>query len=116
MDVLYGSKEELKMKGYLTILARDLKGWFFRFKTFPVKYFVIMDTVPHRDKSILARNVSWAALRAGGYAEGEYTLRKYAVASDKLFDRCSRERSTWMPKEIEWTMTRMEDQIHSYGL
>ena len=45
---------------------RDLEAWFFHFKTFPVTYFVILDTVPFRDQSVLARNVSWAALRAGG--------------------------------------------------
>ena len=35
---------------------------------------------------MLARNVSWAALRARGYAEGEYTLRKYAVYGQMLSD------------------------------
>lgn len=112
-DVLYGTGKEIQ--GYLTILAQSPRGWFFHLKTFPVTYFVILDTVPHRDKSVLARNVAWAALRAGGYAEGEYTLRKYAVASDKLFDRCSRERLGWMPEEMEWKMTRMEDQVNACG-
>ena len=37
---------------------RDLEAWFFRFKTFPVTYFVILDTVPFRDQSVLGRNVS----------------------------------------------------------
>ncbi|KAI9455505.1 hypothetical protein HD554DRAFT_2324338 [Boletus coccyginus] len=111
MDVLYGSQRE--MLGYLTILARDLKGWFFRFKTFPVTYFVIVDAVPSRDKSVLARNVSWAALRAGGYAEGEYTLRKYAAASDKLLEQCAQERLGWMSEEMkrEIPMVKMQDQM-----
>lgn len=100
------------MQGYLTVLGRDLKGWFFRFKTFPATYFVVLDSVPYRDKSVLARNVSWAAPRAGGHAEGEYTLRKYAIASDKLFDRCSQEQLGWM----KWKTTSMGDQINSCGL
>ncbi|KAI9458075.1 hypothetical protein HD554DRAFT_2029732 [Boletus coccyginus] len=109
MDVLYGTRRE--MQGYLITLARDLKGWFFRFKTFPVTYFVILDTVPYRDRSVLARNVSWAALRAGGYAEGEYTLRKYAAASDKLLEQRAQERLGWMPEEMKWEITKMQDQM-----
>jgi len=111
VDVLYGSRRE--MLGYLTILDRDLKGWFFRFKTFPVTYFVILDTVPYRDKSVLARNVSWAALRAGGYAEGEYTLHKYAAASDKLLEQRAQERLGWMPEEMkrEIPIVKMQDQM-----
>lgn len=130
VDVLYGTgirmpnggkKQTLDgagkdLLGYLTILARDLKGWFFRYKTFPVTYFVILDTVPNRDRSVLARNVSWAALRARGYAEGEYTLRKYAVASDKLFEECANERFGWMPKDMEWGITKMEDQVYARGM
>ncbi|KAF8555603.1 hypothetical protein OG21DRAFT_1438531 [Imleria badia] len=111
VDVLYGEKKDFPLQGYLALLARNPKGWFFRYKTFPVTYFVIVDTVPNRDISVLARNVSWAALRAGGYAEGEYTLRKYAVASDKLFDWCSQARLGWMPPEAGWKITRMEDQV-----
>ena len=113
VDVLYGDKKDFPLQGYLIILARQPKGsgWFFRFKTFPVTYFVILDTVPYRDISVLARNVSWAALKAGGYGEGEYTLRKYAVASDKLFERSAQARLGWMPPEAGWEMTRMEDQI-----
>lgn len=119
IDVLYGSRTEPArpgMLGYLTILARDLKGWFFRFKTFPVTYFVILDAVPYRDDSVLARNVAWAALRAGGYADGEYTLRKYAVASDKLLDRCSEERFGWIPKESEWNVPGMKEYMNSRGM
>ncbi|KAF8429445.1 hypothetical protein L210DRAFT_3508516 [Boletus edulis BED1] len=110
MDVLYGTQKPMGLEGYLTALERQSKGWFFRFKTFPVTYFLILDTVPYRDQSVLARNVAWAALRAGGYADGEYTLRKYAVASDKLFARCARERLGWMPEEL-WETTKLQDQI-----
>ena len=104
-DVLYGTRREIQ--GYLTILARDKKGWFFRFKSFPVKYFVILDTVPSRHYGHLARNVAWAALRARGYGEGEYALRKYVIASDKLFQDCAEERFVWMPKGSgSWHPTR----------
>ena len=105
-DVLYGTRQELQ--GYLTKLARDDKGWFFRFKSFPVKFFVILDTVPNRDYGHLVQNVAWAALCARGYGEGEYTLRKYARASDKLFQDCAEQRLGWMPKG-SWSATRMED-------
>jgi hypothetical protein len=108
VDVLYG-KETLQ--GYLTLLSQDLKGLFFSVKKFPVKYFVILDTVPYRDRSILARNVAWAALCAGGYGQGEYDLHKYAIASDKLFQKCASERLGWLPKEFEWKVTKMEDQL-----
>ncbi|KAG8216313.1 hypothetical protein J3R82DRAFT_6380 [Butyriboletus roseoflavus] len=113
MHMLNGGRNDLL--GYLTILSRDLKGWFFRYKTFPVTYFVILDTVPNRAQSTLARNVSWAALRARGYAEGEYTLRKYAVASDRLFEECAHERLGWMPEDMKWEMTMMEDQVNARG-
>ncbi|KAF8551151.1 hypothetical protein OG21DRAFT_1513110 [Imleria badia] len=106
-------REEVLLQGYLTILARDFKGWFFRFKTFPVTYFVILDTVPYRDRSVLARNVSWAALRAGGYAEGEYTLSKYAAAADKLVEQCAQERLAWLPEEIRGGIPKMQDQMGS---
>ncbi|KAF9233643.1 hypothetical protein BU15DRAFT_79892 [Melanogaster broomeanus] len=109
VDVLYGTGKEIQ--GYLTILSRDMKGWFFRYKKFPVKYFVILDTVPNRDHSVLARNVAWAALRARRYGEGEYDLRKYAIASDKLFQKCANERLGWLPKDIEWNVTKMEDEL-----
>ncbi|KAG8216306.1 hypothetical protein J3R82DRAFT_6372 [Butyriboletus roseoflavus] len=129
MDVLYGAGIQMPfgekkhmvfggqkdLLGYLTMLARDIKGWFFSFKTFPVTYFAILDTVPYRDRSVLARNVSWAALRARGYAEGEYTLRKYAMASDKLFEECAHERFGWMPKDMEWGIAKMEDRMNARG-
>lgn len=99
VDVLYGTDKHIQ--GYLTLLARDAKGWFFRYKTFPVTYFVILDTVPYRDQSVLAKNVSWAALRAGGYAEGECTSSKYAAASEKLLEKCAQERLGWMSEEIK---------------
>ena len=108
MDVLYGSWEGLH--GYLAD-RRDPEASFFRFKAFPVTYFVILDTVPFRDPSVLARNVSWAALRAGGYAEGEYALRKYAAASDKLLEQCAQERLRWMPGEMKWEIPKMQDQM-----
>lgn len=107
-DVLYGTAKEIQ--GYLTILARDKKGWFFRFKSFPVKYFVILDTVPNREYGHLVTNVAWAALCARGYGEGECTLRKYARASDKLFQDCAEERLGWMPKG-SWQATKMEDTL-----
>ena len=113
VDVLYGERKEAPLQGYLTILARQPKGsgWFFRFKTFPVTYFVILDTVPYRDRSVLARNVSWAALRARGYAEGEYTLRKYATAADRLLEECAQERLGWLPKEMQGGIPKMQDQM-----
>ncbi|KAG9311916.1 hypothetical protein JVU11DRAFT_8177 [Chiua virens] len=114
LDVLYGSRDPgnsgLK-SGYLSDTAQTDEGRFFRFKTFPVTYFVILDTVPHRDRSVLAKNVAWAALRAGGYAEGEYTVRKYAIAADKLVEKCIKERLEWVPEEMKWKIPRMQDQM-----
>ncbi|KAK2463889.1 hypothetical protein APHAL10511_004061 [Amanita phalloides] len=115
-DILYGLGGKglggavPEIPGYLTSLSRNLKGWFFSFKTFPVKYFVILDTVPNRNHTHLARNVTWAALCAKGYGEGDYTLRKYARASDQLFQACAEERLGWMPKNA-WSATKMEDQL-----
>ena len=106
-DVLYGAWEGLH--GYL-VTPPKLVGRF-SCKTFPVTYFVILDTVPSRDPSVLARNVSWAALRARGYAQGEYTLRKYAAASDQLLEQCVQERLSWMPKDMKWEIPRMQDQM-----
>jgi len=113
VDVLYGTGKEIQ--GYLTLLSHNPRGWFFRYKTFPVTYFVILDTVPNRDRSVLARNVAWAALRAGGYAKGEYTVRKYAVATDDLFEQCARERLGWQPAG-SWSATKMVDQLDSRGM
>ncbi|KIJ12328.1 hypothetical protein PAXINDRAFT_14806 [Paxillus involutus ATCC 200175] len=109
VDVLYGTGKEIQ--GYLTLLSRNEKGWFFSLKKFNVKYFVILDTVPYRDHSILASNVAWAALCAGGYGKGEYDPRKHAIASDKLFQKCANERLGWLPKEVKWEATKMEDNL-----
>lgn len=113
VDVLYGTGKDIQ--GYLTLLSHTPQGWFFRYKTFPVTYFVILDTVPNRDDSVLVRNVAWAALRARGYVEGEYTLRKYAVATDDLFEQCARERLGWMP-DGSWSATKMADQLDLRGM
>ncbi|KAI6046327.1 hypothetical protein EDC04DRAFT_2558179, partial [Pisolithus marmoratus] len=69
----------------------------FRFKTFPVKYLVVLDTIANRDHSHLARNLAWAVLCAIGYGEGGYTLDKYAKAGDKAVDNCAEECFGWMP-------------------
>ena len=111
VDVLYGQKRDIPCQGYLVDVASNPDAWFFRFKTFPVTYFVILDTVPYRDISVLARNVAWAALRAGGYAEGEYTLRKYAAAADKLLEERVQERLGWLPKEMQGEIPKMQDQM-----
>ncbi|KAL0954387.1 hypothetical protein HGRIS_003371 [Hohenbuehelia grisea] len=107
VDVLYGT--DIKQLGYLTQLERPgSAGWFFHFKKFQVKYLLILDAVPGRNVLHLACQVSWAALRAGGYAEGEYSARAYAVASDKLFHEQAHKRLGWMPKEYGgWTATSM---------
>ncbi|KAG9311910.1 hypothetical protein JVU11DRAFT_8171 [Chiua virens] len=109
IDVLYVSNDEFT--GYLNNKAQSRQAQFFRFKTFPVTYFVILDTVPFRNKSVLARNIAWAALRAGGYAEGEYTVHKYAVAADKLVEKCAMERLEFTPEEMKWKLPRMQDQM-----
>ncbi|KAG9311907.1 hypothetical protein JVU11DRAFT_8168 [Chiua virens] len=114
LDVLYGSRgpgDSGLKSGYLSDTAQADEGRFFRFKTFPVTYFVILDTVHNRDRSVLARNVAWAALRAGGYAEGEYTVHKYAVAADKLVEKCTKERLEWVSEEMKWKIPRMQDQM-----
>ncbi|KAJ3861323.1 hypothetical protein EV359DRAFT_20331, partial [Lentinula novae-zelandiae] len=64
---------------------------FFHFKKIPVKCFVILDTVPHRHYSILAREVAWVALCVLGFGEGEYSDSKYARASNRLFEKCAEE-------------------------
>ncbi|KAF9231638.1 hypothetical protein BU15DRAFT_55901, partial [Melanogaster broomeanus] len=51
-----------------------------------------LDTVPNRDHSILVREIVWAALCAGGYGRGKYGARKYAIASNKLVQKCANER------------------------
>ncbi|KAG1769115.1 hypothetical protein EV702DRAFT_1142374 [Suillus placidus] len=116
VDVLYGTHCEMPgapnypFLGYLQILnIGNNKGWFFRFKKFPVKYIVILDTVPNRHHSILAMNVAWAALRAQGYGEGEYELWKYARASDKLFQKRAKELLAWTPNNWRWQATKLVD-------
>jgi hypothetical protein len=105
-DILFGT--DPRILGYLTTLKREgaNRGWFFRFKKFPVKYIVIMDVIPNRDVTSLAEQVSWAALRAQGYAKGDYDKRKYAAASNALFDKCSKERLGWLPAG-SWSTTKM---------
>ncbi|KAG6905973.1 hypothetical protein DXG01_016599 [Tephrocybe rancida] len=109
VDRLYGTG---LVPGHLTNAARKTskkgEASFFRFLDFPVKHFIIMDTVPGRLGAFLAVHVAWAALRAGGYAQGEFTPLKYAQASDKLFDKCAKERLSWMPDNWpKWETTKM---------
>ncbi|KAG2143575.1 hypothetical protein DEU56DRAFT_791361 [Suillus clintonianus] len=115
VDVLYGTHCEIPgrpnypFSGYLQILnGGKNKGWFFRYKKFPVKYLVILDTVPNRHHSILARNVAWAALRARGYGEGEYGVLKYAKASDELFQKRAEEILAWTPENWRWQATKID--------
>ncbi|KAJ3527550.1 hypothetical protein NMY22_g9739 [Coprinellus aureogranulatus] len=107
-DILFSQKKE-KIVGYITNIRNQVPGWFFRFKTFPVRYFVVLDTVPKRHPSIVLRNVAWAALRAGKYGSGEYTDSKYHKASDKLFEEKSAQRLSWMNTDLwgGWTTTKM---------
>ncbi|KAF8072192.1 hypothetical protein FPV67DRAFT_1447605 [Lyophyllum atratum] len=96
--------------GYLAQLSQGGRGWFFNLKNFLVKYFVILDAVAGQHHAVLANQVAWAALHAKGYAEGEYSFRKYALASDKLFQKCAEERLGWRPKTWpSWHATKMED-------
>ncbi|KAK0469490.1 uncharacterized protein EV420DRAFT_1258562 [Desarmillaria tabescens] len=113
-DVLYGTGERKVVKGfeglgsvppgivgYLTALDRPKSaGWFFHFKKFPVKYFVIMDAEPNRQVSHLARNVAWAAFRAQGRVTGSYGAELYARASDKLVQEHAKKRlSEFLPSD-----------------
>lgn len=109
-DVLYATKP---IQGYLAgTKQHGPTKWIFHFKKFPVKYFVILDTIPGRPHSILSKNVAWAALRAKGLASGEYDLRKYARASDVLFQSCAEERLGWAPKSYGgWGVRKMEDEL-----
>ncbi|KAG2744882.1 hypothetical protein P692DRAFT_201841408 [Suillus brevipes Sb2] len=109
VDVLYGTRCEMpggsnqSFFGYLqTLDSGNNKGWFFCFKKFPVKYIVILDTVPNRHHSVLAKNVAWVALRVRGYGEGEFESRKYARASDKFFQKRAKELLSWMPDNWHW--------------
>jgi hypothetical protein len=97
--------------GYITNIRNQVPGWFFRFKKFPVRYFVILDTDPTRHAAALIRNVAWAALVAGKYGTGEYTVPKYHKASDKLFQVKATQRLSWMKTDLfgTWTATKMAD-------
>ncbi|KIO10499.1 hypothetical protein M404DRAFT_13717 [Pisolithus tinctorius Marx 270] len=108
LDLLYGTTKD--NRGYFTVHASE-KKWFFRFKTFPVKYLVVLDAIPNRDHSHLARNLAWAALCAKGYGEGEYTLRKYAEAGDKVVNDCAEELFGWMPVEWTWSLPLIAEQL-----
>jgi hypothetical protein len=95
VDILYGEK---MIDEYLTTLNGPQKaGWFFHFKNVHVKYFSIIDAVPGRHISHLARELAWAALRTQKLVTGEYELHKYARASDVLFQKRAEERFAWMP-------------------
>lgn len=109
VDVLYGTNPELL--GYLTQLERPRSaGWFFHFKNFPVKYFVILDRTPNRHVHDLVTQVAWAALCAQGLAEGDFTKRKYYKASDILFQKHASERLAWMPAGLgDWHTTSMDE-------
>jgi hypothetical protein len=90
VDILYGRKP---IEGYLIVADRPGSGgWLFRFKKFPVKYFVILDPTPRRHVNHLARQVAWAALRAHKLAEGKCNERAYGKASDILFQKAASER------------------------
>ena len=111
VDILYGTEDALG--GYLVTPKKwpgDKKNtiYFFHHKTFSVTYFVILDTTPNRHYTFLAQQVAWAALRAKGYGKGAYESGKYAIASDKLFEGCAKERLSWMP-EGSWKATKMAD-------
>ncbi|KAK7462322.1 hypothetical protein VKT23_007923 [Stygiomarasmius scandens] len=93
-DILYGTKGP--KPGYLVTSKEP--GSFFYSKRFPVKYFVIMDAVPGRSITYLARDVAWAALRAQGLAKGNCNFWKFARAADQLKQKHTEERLTWMPK------------------
>jgi len=109
-DILYGTQDA--MGGYLVTPRnwgeKKKTNYFFHFKTFPVTYIVILDTTPNRHYTFLAQQVGWAALRAKGYGKGVYEPRKYAMASDRLFEDCAKERLSWMP-EGSWHATKLAD-------
>lgn len=102
VDVLYGTEDPIG--GYLvtpkTWADKNNTKYFFYFKEkeFPVTYIVILDTTPDQHYTLLAQQVAWAALRARGYGKGVFEPRKYAIASDKLFEDCAKERLSWMPE------------------
>lgn len=106
VDILYGRKP---VEGYLIAANRPGSGgWLFRFKKFPVKYFVILDPTPGRHVNHLARQVAWAALRAHKLAEGKYNEKAYGKASDVLFQNAASERLSWMPESYGgWQVTNL---------
>lgn len=108
LDLLHGTSRDTR--GYLTVFRLNPK-WLFRFKTFPVKYLLVLDAIPNRDHSHLARNLAWAALCARGYGEGEYTLDKYTKAGDKAVNERAEECFGWMPIEWTWTLPFMDEQL-----
>ncbi|KAI0926993.1 hypothetical protein AcW1_007639 [Taiwanofungus camphoratus] len=119
-DVLYGtgqSKGLLGTPAIKTVLNLKIAGWLFRFKTFPVKYFVIFDAIPNRDGKDLVRNVAWAALCAAGYGKDPLTSAKYIKASDALCVARSSDLLKWMPSAVAtWEMKTMEEHMRERGL
>lgn len=111
-DVLFapsGNLNKGQMAGYIPSLRQE-KGWFFSFKdaSIPVRYFVILDTTPNRDVSMLMYHVAWMALRAGGYASGEFIHMAYHKASDQLFEAQAKRRLSWQPSFFgTWSITKM---------
>ncbi|KAK7036699.1 hypothetical protein VNI00_011364 [Paramarasmius palmivorus] len=114
-DILYGT--DPRCLGYLASLERGgeyAAGEFFRFKQFPVKYFVVMDVEPHRHAFHVFRAAAWAALRAQRLVHGEYSELEYARASDVLFQRVAKERLSWMPTGYGgWSTTSYEDYVQA---
>jgi hypothetical protein len=106
VDILYGRKP---IQGYLIALERPgSAGWFFHFKKFPVKYFVILDATPGRHVHHIVRLVAWAAFRALKLVNGEYNLQSYHKASDAFFQKHASERLSWMtPDYGSWHATKM---------
>ncbi|KAF5334793.1 hypothetical protein D9611_012922 [Ephemerocybe angulata] len=90
-DLMFESEEE-KGLGYVTRARRREPKWFFSLKTFPVKYFVVLDAVPNRHGSILMKHAAWAALRAAAYAEGEYSDVEYERSLGRLVEAEVKER------------------------
>jgi hypothetical protein len=109
-EVLYHRKKgqtDPSIEGYL--ISKDSRGWFFRFKKFDVKYFVIIDAKPGRQVDTLARLVSWAALCAAGYGRGEHTDKKYAAAADMIYQAHAERRLSWMGENAGWKATKLSE-------
>ncbi|KAF5365208.1 hypothetical protein D9758_005462 [Tetrapyrgos nigripes] len=100
-DILFGTSKDLpeRFRGILTATMMNSRGSYYRFKTFPVKYFAILDATPGRSYVELLREVPWAALRAQGLVEGGFTKQKYAKAADLLVQKHRLERLSWMPPQ-----------------